>query len=96
MFSLRVSGNFDSIPSRCICDSIYGGIYGGTYCGDTFLIRIRTVVTNSLTALAGVVVGVIITSIDISRLILFEALFFKTNIKKAVNSLCMIFYNVFI
>ena len=59
--------------------------------------KIYIVVINSLLiALARVVAKVIITLINISYLILFEAFFSKINIKEVVNSLYIVFYNVFI
>ena len=95
MFLLRVLDNSNSIPFRDTYGDAYSSAYsdtcgGGAY-GGISLTGIYIIITNSLlTALA----KVIITSINIFYLILFKTLFFKINIKEAINSLYIIFSSV--
>ena len=49
-----------------------------------------------LTALARVVVKIIIILINISYLNLFKAFSFRINIKEIINNLYIIFYSIFI
>ena len=74
IFSLKVLSDFDFIPSRYIYKDIYK---------DTFLIEIRIIVINSfLTALAKIVIRIIITLINISYLIFLRLSFLKLILKE--------------
>ena len=105
VFSLRGLNNFNFNPFRYIYEGIYSGIYSdiyngiyeGTYYEGISLIEIYIVVINSLLAtLIKIIIEIIITSIDIFRLILFKIFSSKINIKEAINSLYTVFYSVFI
>ena len=73
---------------------MYKGIYYGDIYKDISLTGIYIIVTNSLTTLIKIVVKIIITSIDISRLIFFEVFFSKINIKEIVDNSRIAFYNI--
>ena len=93
VFSLRILSNFNSILFRYIYNNIYSDIYNEDIYKDISLIRIYIIVINSLLI---TLARVIITIINISYFILFEALSSRINIKRIINSSYTIFYSVFI